>query len=180
MPNTLFRIAFLATFALAATSARTDSAPWQIQESTDPITDETSYYVFSTGSKVGDNIMHYAPDLVVRVTPKDLMPTGGMKYKPEIMLQLGDFDAVDRHGCELTMRYDKRKPIVETWIPSTDRHAMFAPDDKETLKRLKVSTNLTARFTTTLGYVRTSTFNVGGLTNALKQVKTRFESRRKQ
>ena len=175
--------------ALAATSTRIDAAtssdpfvdsPWKIDESTDAITDETSYYVFTTGSKVGDDLMHYAPDLVVRVTPKGLTPTGGMKYKPEIMIQLGDFDGIDRHGCELTLRYDKRKPIVETWIPSTSRHAMFAPDDSKTLKRLTASTNLTVRFTTTLGHVRTSTFDVRGLTAAMKQVKTRYMSRSKK
>lgn len=188
MTKALFRITILATFALAATSARIDAATsdpfaatsWQIRESTDEITDETSYYVFTTGTKVGDDLMHYAPDLVIRVTPKGLTPTGGMKYKPEIMIQLGDFDGVDRHGCELTLRYDKRKPIVETWIPSTDRRAMFAPDDKKTLKRLESSTNLIARFTTTLGHVRTSTFNVVGLTNALKRVKTQYISQTKK
>ena len=188
MTKTLCRIVFLATFALAAPFTRIDAAAsdpfadtsWQLLESTDEITDETSYYVFTTGSKVGDGLMHYTPDLVIRVKPKGLTPTGGMKYKPEIMIQLGDFDGVDRHGCELTLRYDKRKPLVETWIPSTDRRAMFAPDNMKTLKRLEVSTNLTARFTTTLGHVRTSTFNVTGLTNALEQVKTRYLSQQKK
>lgn len=188
MTKTLFRIVCLATFALVAPSTRIDAATsdpfadtsWQVHESTDEITDETSYYVFTTGSKVGDGLMHYAPDLVIRVKPKGLTPTGGMKYKPEIMIQLGDFDGINRHGCELTLRYDRRKPLVETWIPSTDRRAMFAPDDMKTLKRLEVSTNLTARFTTTLGRVRTSTFNVTGLTNALEQVKTRYLSQQKK
>ena len=161
--------------AFAATSAELFAVtPWQVRESTDEITDETSYYVFTTGSKVGDGLMHYAPDLVIRVKPKGLTPTGGMKYKPEIMIRLGDFDGVNRHGCELTLRYDKRKPIVETWIPSTDRRAMFAPDDMKTLSCLEASTNLIIRFTTTLGYVRTSTFDVHGLTNALHQVKAKY------
>lgn len=182
MFKTIKNIVFLATFALAATLAKAadvptadpfSATPWMIRESTDEITDEKSYYVFSTGSKIGDSIMHYEPNLVIRVKPKGLTPTGEMKYKPEIMIQLGDFDGIDRNGCELTLRCDKRKPLVETWIPSTDRRAMFAPDDMKTLKRLKVSTNLTVRFTTTLGYVRTSTFNVSGLTKALKQVKSR-------
>lgn len=185
MKRTILTIAI----ALAATSARTDAptsadafadTPWTILESTDEITDETSYYVVSTGSQVGDGLMRYKPDLVIRIMPKGTTPTGGMMYKPEIMIQLGDFDGVNRHGCELTLRYDKRKPIVETWIPSTDRRAMFAPDDMKTLRRLEVSTNVTARFTTTLGYVRTSTFDVSGLTNILNQVKVRYQSQPKK
>lgn len=147
---------------------------WRITTQTDEITDETSYYIVTFGSSVGSEIMSYKPDLVVRITPKGTTENGGMRYLPEIMIQLGVFDHVDRNGCDLTLRYDKRKPLVETWIPSTDRRAMFAPDDVKTLKRLKVSTNLTARFTTSLGHVRTSTFNIAGLTNAIENVKARY------
>lgn len=167
------------TAAVASDEIVTDNqtvgdTQWRITTQTDEITDETSYYIVTFGSSVGNEVMSYRPDLVVRITPKGMTGNGGMRYVPEIMIQLGDFDHVDRHGCDLTLRYDKRKPLAETWIPSTDRRAMFSPDDVKTLKRLKVSTNLTARFTTTLGHVRTSTFNVAGLTNAIENVKARY------
>lgn len=180
MQQTAKRIA--AAIMVAAISAATaadlllidNTAPWQITESTDEITDEKTYYVYSTGSKVGDELLHYRPDLVVRIIPKGLTPTGKMMCKPAIMIQLGDFDGVDRGGCDMILRYDKRKPVTETWAPSTNRRAVFSPNDKKTLSQLKASTNLIVRFTTTLGHVRTSTFDVRGLTNALHAVKLKY------
>lgn len=160
--------------AISAATAADDVSPWRIDESVDEITDEKIYYVYSTGSKVGDELLHYRPDLVVRIIPKGLTPTGEMMCKPEIMIQLGDFDGVDRQGCDMILRYDKRKPVTETWAASTSRRAVFSLNDKKTLTQLKASTNLIVRFTTTLGHVRTSTFDVRGLTNALHAVKLKY------
>jgi hypothetical protein len=77
-------------------------------------------------------------------------------------------------------RFDREKPTTALWNTSADRHAAFAPDWKGTIAKLSAATNLTVRYTTTLGAVRTATFDVSGLTNALKQVKTRFLSQQKK
>lgn len=174
MTNSLCKSIFAAALILAASAdaAQPSASPWKLTESTDEITDATSYYLYSTGTRIA--AANYNPDLVIRIIPKGLTPAGGMKYKPEIMIRFDDADAVPRSGCNLTLRHDKREPVVETWIPSIGRHAIFSPDDMKTLRGLESSTNLTIRFTTTLGHIRTSTFAVGGLVDALKRVKTQY------
>jgi hypothetical protein len=169
--NILYRVFFLATFALAAPFVH--AMPWRISETVDEMTDEISYFVYTPGSVVRlTEYMSYRPDLVVKVTPKGTTNAGVMKYVGDIMIQI-ETDAFNRSKCEITTRYNREKPTTELWTTSTDRHAAFPPDWKQTISKLSAATNFTVRYVTTLGYVRTSTFDVTGLTNALKQVKSR-------
>ena len=178
MTKALFRITILATFALAATFAC--AVPWQISETVDEISDELSYLVHAPGSVVRlTEYMSYRPELVVKVTPKCTTESGSLKYAGAVYFAI-ETDGLRRGQCEVVTRFDREKPTAETWNTSTDRHAAFAPDWKRTISRLSAATNLTVRYTTTLGAVRTATFDVRGLTNALKQVKTRFLSQQKK
>lgn len=178
MKNTIPTIAIA---VIAATAATLPSfCAWRISESADEMTDEISYYVYARGSTVCmTEYMSYNPDLVVKVTPKGTNAAGGMKYAGDVMIQI-ETDAFSRGQCEITTRYNRDKPTVELWDTSTDRHAAFAPDWKQMISRLSVATNLTVRYVTTLGHVRTSTFDVTDLTNALKQVKTRHLAQSKK
>ena len=177
----------IALIALSAPLVLADAAPddlfaespWQIRADTDAMTDETAYFIISSGSHISTGYSSYRPELVIRLKPKGVTTSGGVNCQPEIMIDLGDHVGVDRTGCDLALRFDKRKPITETWIPSTSRKAIFSPDNALMLKRLKASTNLIARYTTTLGQTHTTTFNVAGLTNALHTVKTRYLEKRK-
>ena len=170
----LHRTIMFATLALSATAAeRPASCAWQISESADAMTDEISYYVHTPGSTVRmTEYMSYRPELVVKVTPKGTTATGGMKYTGDVMIQI-ETDGFDRSQCEIMTRYNRDKPTAELWQTSTSRHAAFAPDWQQTISKLSAATNLTVRYTTTLGHVRTSTFDVTGLKDALKQVKAR-------
>ena len=171
MTKALFRIMILATFALAATFAY--AVPWQISETVDEMTDEISYFVHTPGSVVRlTEYMNYRPELVVKVTPKGATNAGGMKYVGDVMIQI-ETDGLTRGQSEITTRYNREKPTAELWTTSTDRHAAFAPNWKQTISKLSAATNFTVRYVTTLGHVRTTMFDVSGLTNALKQVKSR-------
>lgn len=170
MRRTILTIAI----ALAATSARTDAAPWQISRTVDEMTDEISYLVHTPGSVVRmTEYMSYRPELVVKVTPKGANASGGMKYVGDVYFAI-ETDGLMRGQSEVVTRFDREKPTTALWNTSTDRHAAFAPDWKGTIAKLSAATNLTVRYVTTLGAVRTATFDVSGLTNALKQVKSQY------
>lgn len=178
MPRTFHKTIFFAALALAAPSAC--AMTWQISETVDEISDELSYLVHSPGSVVRmTEYMSYRPELVVKVTPKGATNAGGMKYVGDVMIQI-ETDGLTRGQCEIATRYNREKPTVELWTTSTDRHAAFAPNWRQTISKLSAATNLTARYTTTLGRTRTTTFNVAGLTNALKQVKALYLARHKK
>ena len=176
MRRTILTIAII----LAATSARTDAAPWQISQTVDEMTDEISYLVHLPGSVVRmTEYMSYRPELVVKVTPKATTKSGSIKYVGDVYFAI-ETDGLKRGQCEVVTRFDREKPTAALWNTSTDRHAAFAPDWKRTLSKLKAATNLTVRYVTTLGDVRTTSFDVTGLTNALSQVRTRHLAQQKK
>ena len=165
------------TFIAAATIltiAAMLRAEWNIDEKTDEMTDEKSYFVSCRGSMVAEaDMIGYRPALVLKVMPKKKTDTGAMLYNGDLMFMV-ETDAFRRNHDEIALRFNRDKPVVETWDTSTDRHALFAPDWKTTLRKLSASTNLTVRYVTTLGHVRTTRFETAGLTNTLRQVKKRY------
>lgn len=155
-------------------TSKLDTPSWQIVETTDEMTDTKSYLIGTSGTKVEDGYLAYRPDLIVRIQPLKKPKSGKMKYTSDVMISFSDWDGIRRDGCELVQRYDKRKPLTETWLASTDRRAAFAPDSAKMIRRLNVTTNLTVRWETTLGKIRTSTFNVQGFKETLDEVTRRF------
>lgn len=148
--------------------------PWRISESVDEINDEKSYYVAASGSTVQiDEYLSYKPKIILKITPIGKNASSGMTYVGEIYLSI-ETDGLTRGTCGMCTRYDKNKATVEEWNTSTDRHAAFSPNWKSELAKLTSSTNLAVRYITTLGNIRTSIFDVHGLTNALHQVKVKY------
>lgn len=155
-------------------TSKLETPSWQIVETTDEMTDKKSYIIGTSGTKVEDGYLAYRPDLIVRIRPLKKSKSGKMKYTSDVMISFSDWDGIRRDGCEMVQRYDKRKPLAETWSASTSRHAAFAPDSAKMIRRLNVTTNLTVRWETTLGKIRTSTFNVQGFKESLDEVTCRF------
>lgn len=155
------------------------ASPWKIHKSQDEITDEISYYVYSTGSRIDVfPSVSYRPDLVIKIFPKSVTRSNGLSYVADVMLSIEN-DGLTRNQTEIITRYNRQPASTETWTTSTDRRAAFAPNWKSTLKKIIAATNLTVRYQTTLGHIRTATFDVSGLTNALKQVKSQYLAERK-
>ena len=175
----------IAILALCAASAMTrpplahadepvPGTPWRISEETDEINDEKSYYITASGSAVQiSDYLSYRPMIVFKITPVGKTTSGGMTYAGKIYLLI-ETDGLTRGECGMCTRYDKNKATVEEWNTSTDRHAAFSPNWKSELAKLTSATNLTVRYITTLGNIRTSTFDVHGLSNALNQVKVKY------
>ena len=164
--------------AISAATAADDASPWRINESADEITDEITYFVYCLGSPVRmSEYTSYRPSICVKVTPKKSTATGGLLYSGGVLFSI-ETDHLQRGTCEITTRFDREKATTETWSTTADRDGAFAPSWKATVQKLTSSTNLTVRYTTTLGHVRTSTFDVRGLTNALHQVKVKYQARR--
>jgi hypothetical protein len=148
--------------------------PWRITQATDPMTDETSYMVYTTGSEVTmSEYLAYRPNLVIKITPKNATKSGSMTYTADIMLSI-ETDGLRRGNTPITTRYDRNAPTTEDWDTSTDRRAAFAPNWKTTMRNIVSSTNLLVRYTTTLGHVRTTRFDVRNLQPTLKEVKRRY------
>ena len=94
--------------------------PWRINKSIDPMTDELTYHVHTVGSKVSiDEYMSYNPELVIRIKPKNLTESGGMKYQADIMVVI-ETDGLRRGNTPITTRYDRNAPTTEDWDTSTD------------------------------------------------------------
>ena len=148
--------------------------PWRINKSIDPMTDELTYIVYTVGSKVSiGEYLSYNPELVFRIKPKNLTESGGMKYKADIMFVI-ETDGLRSENAQIMTRYDRNAPTTEYWDTSTDRHAAFAPDWQAAMRNIESSTNLLIRYTTTLGHVRTTRFDVRNLLPTLKEVKRSY------
>lgn len=159
--------------AISAATAADDASPWRITESTDEITDEKTYFVYCLGSPIRPmECSSYRPSICVKVTPKKTTETGSLLYSGGVLLSI-ETDHLKRGTCEITTRFDREKATTETWNTTADRDGALAPSWKAVVRKLNAATNLTVRYTTTLGHVRTSTFDVRGLTNALHQVKVK-------
>lgn len=169
----------IAIISCAIVGMSVNASPWKIQKNQDAITDELSYYVYSTGSKI--NILPYVsyrPDLVIKICPKSGKRSKGLSYIADVMISIED-EGLTRDQTEIITRYDRQPASTETWLTSTDRRAAFAPNWKSTLSKLRAATNLTVRYQTTFGHIRTTSFDVSGLTNAINQVKSQYLADRK-
>lgn len=163
--------------ALCAAFSITAAADWQIDEDTDEITDQLSYYIVSKGDKYQvSDFLNESPYIILKITPAEITDTGALKYKFESYFQVKS-DGMNRHGIIATVRFDKNPP--EEWLceTSTDRRSAFFPKARDPIGRLSSATNLIIRFETTLGAVRTLHFDVSGLKQKLLELKNNLAAK---
>lgn len=164
------------TFTVAATmQSIADDSPWRVEERVDDITDEVSYIISSPGTPIFvAYYVKYHPELIVCMKPKS---SRGDKllYAADVIISI-DYENFERES-EIVTRYDREKATSELWRASTDRSAVFAPDWRKTIGKISSATNLTVRYMTSLGHIRTTTFDVCGLHEVLLDVKSRHLAR---
>lgn len=162
---------------LCAAFSITASADWIIDEDTDEITDQLSYYIVSKGDKYKvSDYLEESPHFIIKITPAEITDTGALKYKFDSYFQVKS-DGMNRHGIIATVRFDKDPP--EDWLcnTSTDRRSAFFPKARDPIGRLSSATNLFIRFETTLGSIRTLHFDVSGLKPKLLELKKDLASK---
>ena len=165
------------TCVLCATLAMSANAEWIIDENTDEITDQLSYFIVSEGDKYKvSDYLEESPHIIIKITPAEITDTGALKYKFDSYFQVKS-DGMNRHGIIATVRFDKNPS--EKWLceTSTDRRSAFFPKARDPIGRLSSATNLFIRFETTLGSIRTLHFNVSGLKPKLLELKNNLAAK---
>jgi hypothetical protein len=149
----------------------TASASWQINTITDEMTDVTSYAISTAGTEVDTGmIVKYQPWLHFRITPISYDRTKNlMHYRAETFFAIDE--GLKRGSTDAMIRYDKHPAETVTVTTSTERRAGFFTPGLDYLDKALSATNVTIRYVTTLGSVRTSRFNVSGLQDQILSVK---------
>ena len=150
----------------------TVSASWQINTITDEMTDVTSYAISTAGTEVDTGmIVKYQPWLHFRITPVAFdREKNQMHYRAETFFAI-EHEGLKRGSTDAMIRYDKHPAETVTVTTSTERRAGFFKPGMDYLQKALSATNVTIRYTTTLGGIRTSRFNVSGLLDQLRSVK---------
>jgi hypothetical protein len=148
------------------------AADWQINTITDEMTDVTSYAISTAGTEVDTGmIVKYRPWLHFRITPVAFdREKNQMHYRPEVFFAI-ETEGLKRGSAEVAIRFDKRPAETVTVTTSTERRAGFFTPGLDYLDKALSATNVTIRYVTTLGSVRTSRFNVSGLQDQILSVK---------
>ena len=172
-------LALCATFALAATSACADESvagtSWCITEQTDKITDAVSYLIATIAkeseeeSQLEDKTL-----LVARIEPKGRTKNGNMNFRLRFFLHHQE-GSLGVGRAKITTRFDREEAVTSTWrtLPPSYELAV-APETDAMFSKLETSTNLTVRFTTIIGEIKTLTFSIGGFASALDKVKAKY------
>lgn len=160
------------TFIAALAAICTTSAEWQINTITDEMTDVTSYAISTAGTEVDTGmIVKYQPWLHFRITPVSYDRAKNlMYYRAETFFSI-DVEGLKRGSTDVMIRYDKHPAETVTVTTSTERRAGFFKPGMDYLQKAESATNVTIRYTTTLGGIRTSRFNVSGLQDQILSVK---------
>lgn len=149
-------------------------AAWKVERSVDEMTDCFAYYVYATGRDVRlGEVFVERPAICVKVEPLGLDAAGRLHYKGGVLLTL-DHERFRRGENEIVLRHDKRPAKTERWESSRERRSVFAPDWRGMVGELMGVTNLAVRYETSLGKVRTTVFEVGGLKAGLEEVKSDY------
>ena len=161
-------LSFIAVLAAICTT----SAEWQINTITDEMTDVTSYAISTAGTEVDTGmIVKYQPWLHFRITPISYDRTKNlMHYRAETFFAI-EHEGLKRGSTEAMIRFDKQPAQTVTVTTSTERRAGFFTPGLDYLQKARSATNVTIRYTTTLGGIRTSRFNVSGLQDQILSVK---------
>lgn len=149
-------------FCLAA-----DADNWEVGSRTDPMTDAVSCFAYTIGSKVYviDNTLAYDPQIVFRVTAA---AKSDAPAKIELYFAI-EHEGLRRGDSTAAVRFDS-DPAEDVAIrASVDRRAGFFSDPLPLVRRLMKAQKMLLRYQTTLGAIRTVSFNVSGLDAATKQ-----------
>ena len=171
------------TAAVASDEIVTDShtisgTKWEIVDKTDEMTDEVAYLlsVAARESEKSEMRKLFGDEtrIVICIEPKGMTKSGGMKYKPTVSLY-NSGESFDVDETKIITRYNREKAKARIWKTISPAYKIaVAPDSSAELSKLVASTNLAIRFQTILGETKTQTFDISGLTNALKNVKARY------
>lgn len=163
-----------AIFLSAAIAALTAAAEWKISSKADEITDEVFYLIDTDGTRVETHPgVYYTPGLCFKVRPQGLNADGKMLHKTDALIMIDE--GLHRGSTEIITRFDKAKPTTQIWPTSTSRRAAFAPNGFAFMRSVAGATNLTVRFETTLGHVRTIKFSVADFRAAMNEVVARYK-----
>ena len=166
MKNALLFFAALVTSAVLA--------EWKISSEADDITDEVYYLIATDAAPVeASELARYTPSLCFKIRPQNLTAEGKMRYKCDAIISIDE--AFTRGETEIITRFDRAKPTTQSWPTSTSRRAAFAPNGFAFMHSVAGATNLTVRFTTTLGHVRTIKFSVADFKAAMTEVVARYK-----
>lgn len=160
------------SFIACLAAIYTTSAEWQINTITDEMTDVTSYAISTAGTEVDTGmIVKYQPWLHFRITPISYDRTKNlMHYRAETFFAI-EHEGLKRGSTDAMIRFDKQPAQTVTVTTSTERRAGFFEPGMNYLQKALSATNVTIRYTTTLGGIRTSRFNVSGLLDQIRSVK---------
>jgi len=151
----------------------TPLSDWVINEDVDKMTDCVTYILHVDGEPV--TIAPYVrepPSLVLQIKPA---PKG--KYYVDVLLRLR-VDMFSHHGAAVAVRFDKGEVSSSVWKPSQLRDAVFAPKSIDMLAKLRKSKTLAVRYVTSLDDIRTTSFDLTNLNDAIEEVKRRVKARK--
>lgn len=131
------------------------SSAWKVTRRTDPVTDARFATASTTGAMISVGGIMRRPEFALRRGPDGL----------EALFSLGSEGAnFPRAGSVVTLRLDDAPAEETAWGPSEDRSVLFYHGDAAELsRRLRSSSRLILRASTTLGHTATATFDLAGL-----------------
>lgn len=131
------------------------SSAWKVTRRNDPVTDARFVTASTTGATISVGGIMRRPEFALRRGPDGL----------EALFSLGGEGAnFPRAGAVVALRLDDAPAEETTWGASEDRSVLFYHGDADELaRRLRSSSRLIVRASTTLGHTATATFDLSGL-----------------
>lgn len=153
------------------------AAKWEIAATSDPITDQTTYHVWTFGSEIQCSYGEFSPKLAVRIIPPDRNGPKGSRSTFDVFIFS---PAIKRKtpaaAVDMILRYDDGEVMKCTWSGSDNRCALFCDNPTNTLSHLRAARKLAIRFVHR-GQELTSIFDTSELPEALNNVKADYLKR---
>lgn len=134
------------------------SSDWQTQSYIDPMTDSKDV-IIGINATSGSNRYGQSPLLLAKC----------QNNKTQLILGWNQY--LSNEYIDQTTRYDKEPPIEERWNVLTTNKAAMHPHPIKTLKKLMTVNTYLVRVTPYGEQSITASFNVEGLTEAIKPVR---------
>lgn len=151
------------------------AAEWNLQATTDPITDKTIYTIWTFGSYLPCQTGSYAPKLAFRIDPTGYDARSmRMTFDPDVFIWSPAIKRRQRQArVDMTLRSDDTPPITAVWVGSDNTCALFCDNPEKTFAKLANAKKLALRFTLE-GREHTTTFDLSGLPQHIREVNTAF------